>query len=70
MENLKITKEKNYLGIYFFESNKGNFNVEFFYKELIIRNENGKVEIILKRDRKIGGITTQKTIENYFNKNQ
>jgi len=68
MENLKITKGVKYMGIYFFESNKGSFNVEFFYNSLVIRKASGKLEIILKINRNLNGTKRlHENIENYFN---
>jgi hypothetical protein len=46
-----INKEYNKLGIWFIETNKGNFNIQFEDKQMIVFDDKGKFFLNVDRNR-------------------
>ena len=62
----EIIKEWNNLGLYYFQTKNGVYNVEFADNQMTIRNDNGEVVKILKRDRSIGGVSDRVIISEFL----
>ena len=61
-----ILRQWNYLGLYYFQTKNGIYNVEFTDDTMTIRNNDGECIETLIRDRNIGGISDRDILDNFI----
>ena len=67
VENVEILKEWNMLGMYCFNTKDDEFSVEFKDNSMTIRNKDQSINETLPRDRYVGGVKDETTIQNFLN---
>ena len=65
-EGGEIIKQWNYLGLYYFQTKNGTYNVEFTDDTMTIRRDNGETVVVLRRDRNKGGMSDGETLDNFL----
>lgn len=65
-EGGEIIKQWNYLGLYYFQTKNGTYNVEFTDDTMTMRRDNGETVVVLRRDRNKGGMSDEEKLNNFL----